>query len=726
MASLRRLARSKPGASLFAGVLLGFLLSNWLVVITRMSLPPLSREASCENNGRWGLEETFSRENEVQDSTSVSQRKTNATVGQHKGNHVYVGVMTAEKYLSTRAVAVYETWARTISGRVEFFTAGRRHSGSRHGGVNIPTVFLRGVTDVYPPQKKSFLMLKHMHDHFLDEYEWFVRADDDVYIRGEKLEQFLRSVNSSKPLYIGQPGFGKQGEFGKLEPSPRPFETTGKQPSLSKFVPKDISSVLPWDFITNSRIFTADVTLPAKAFPMPLSTGLGHVVQQAMDLINVNARTDRRTAYYREVYYGYRRVNPLYGAEYVLDLLLDLVSHDYIGENSTMEVRKHAYLQQPFSQTVFQEYEIERVENEDEAKTGLRQKDNETHESKRRTKTNSKKETIHVIVPVAGRLQAFRRFMKSYEDSCLKTKENVRLLVILFRGAYKQPDQTAEVWKLVISYSVKYPGAYLKILPADGKFSKGVALGLGASVFTNTSLLFFCDVDLVFRPDFLERCRWNTVRGHQAYFPVTFSQYDPVVVVGNKPTSAHTNRANPLVGDVGNDVNVNQSASRQSSPHLISHNGLTRARFSRTNETMTTIRDSHPRDSQVISDLQESMMRHYVLSKDTGYWRYYGFGMVCLYQSDFVRSGGFDTTIEGWGLEDVDLYDKFVKNDIRAMRVVDPGMVHVFHTIHCDPALSEKQYKMCLGARANTYGSAAGLVRVWKKILQKRRTHTTL
>ncbi|KAI8507347.1 Chondroitin sulfate synthase 1 [Branchiostoma belcheri] len=174
-----------------------------------MSLPT-SRNVSCENNGRSASEETDNRENEVQDPFSVSQRRNNVTGGKHEENHVYVGVMTAEKYLSTRAVAVYETWARTIRGRVEFFTAGG-HSGSRHGGVNIPTVFLRGVTDVYPPQKKSFLMLKYMHDNFLDEYEWFVRADDDVYIRGEKLEQFLRSVNSSKPLYIGQPGFGKQG-----------------------------------------------------------------------------------------------------------------------------------------------------------------------------------------------------------------------------------------------------------------------------------------------------------------------------------------------------------------------------------------------------------------------------------------------------------------------------------------------------------------------------------
>ncbi|XP_035691293.1 chondroitin sulfate synthase 1-like [Branchiostoma floridae] len=859
MASLRGLTRTRPGMSLFAGVLLGFFLSNWLVIISDMTLP-LLQDASCVDNDMWSREGTDTRENEVQDF----QREKRARVDQRKGNHVYVGVMTAEKYLNTRAVAAFETWVRSIRGRVEFFTGG--HAGNRHGGV-VPTVFLRGVTDVYPPQKKSFLMLKYMHDHYLDEYEWFVRADDDVYIQGGKLEQFLRGVNSSQPLYIGQPGFGKQGEFGQLgfaadenfcmggpgmimsretlrrvvpniswclknlysahedvevgrcigrfaqvsctwsyeakdifyhdktdnvegfmktmgmsklrkaitlhpnknpshqyrlhknllalqtqdfrhrtlvlhreirrvtyllgEQPSRLYEATGRSPSLLNFVPKDINSVMPWDFITNRQMFTADISLPAKAIPMALSTGLGHVVEQlkAMELINKNARRDRRTAYYREIYYGYRRVNPMCGTECVLDLLLDLVSHEYIGENSTLEVRKHAYLQQSFSQIVFEEHEIDREDDgDDDTKRGLGQNINETHhvheadKFKRRTERSRQKETIHAIVPVAGRLQAFRRFMKSYERSCLKTGENVRLLVILFKGAYKQPDQTAAIWKLVISYSMKYPDAYLKILPADRKFSKGLALGFGASVFTNTSLLFFCDVDLVFRPEFLERCRWNTIHGHQAYFPVAFSQYDPVTIIGNKPTqrstTAHRNPPNPLVGGQGNDV-VNQSASRQS-PHqmIISSSG----RLS--NKTMTTTRLSRPRHSQV-SDFpssEESMMHHYVFSKDAGYWRYYGFGMVCLYQSDFLRTDGFDPTIEGWGLEDVDLYEKFVKKDIRVMRVVDPGMVHVFHTIHCDPALSEKQYRMCLGARANTYGSAARLGRVWRKMRQKRNT----
>lgn len=37
-----------------------------------------------------------------------------------------------------------------------------------------------------------------------------------VFLSGEKLEEFLRSLNSSKPLYLGQTGLGNIEELGKL------------------------------------------------------------------------------------------------------------------------------------------------------------------------------------------------------------------------------------------------------------------------------------------------------------------------------------------------------------------------------------------------------------------------------------------------------------------------------------------------------------------------------
>lgn len=107
------------------------------------------------------------------------------------------------------------TWSKSIPGKVEFFS-----SEGSDTSIPIPIVPLPGVDDSYPPQKKSFMMLKYMHDHYLDKYEWFMRADDDVYIKGDKLENFLRSLNSSEPLFLGQTGLGTTEEMGKLALEP--------------------------------------------------------------------------------------------------------------------------------------------------------------------------------------------------------------------------------------------------------------------------------------------------------------------------------------------------------------------------------------------------------------------------------------------------------------------------------------------------------------------------
>lgn len=68
----------------------------------------------------------------------------------------------------------------------------------------LPVVALKGVDDRYPPQKKSFMMLYYMYENFIDKFEWFARTDDDVYINTRKLERFLRSIDSSKPQFIGK------------------------------------------------------------------------------------------------------------------------------------------------------------------------------------------------------------------------------------------------------------------------------------------------------------------------------------------------------------------------------------------------------------------------------------------------------------------------------------------------------------------------------------------
>ncbi|XP_026559759.1 chondroitin sulfate synthase 3 [Pseudonaja textilis] len=720
------------------------------------------------------------------------------TPGCAKTRHfLYVGVMTAQKYLGSRALAAQRTWARSISGRVEFFSSeGSVPPPGLKGEQPLPVVALPGVDDSYPPQKKSFMMLKYMYDHYLDTYEWFMRADDDVYIKGEKLEEFLRSLNSSKPLYLGQTGLGNTEELGKLglepgenfcmggpgmifsrevlrrmvphigeclqemytthedvevgrcvrrfggtqcvwsyemqqlfhenyernrkgyiqdlhnskihtaitlHPNKRPAyqyklhnyiltrkiselryrtiqlhresalmsklgndeisredQLLGMTPSFSRFQPRDRNEVIEWDFLTGKLLYSiAENQPPRQNINNIQREALDDTVMQVMEIINENSKSRGRLIDFNEIQYGYRRVDPLHGVEYILDLLLLYKRHK--GRKVTVPVRRHAYLQQLFSKPFFREEEELDVrsvmENEQSDTQSLSFLSNSLKmispfkDTKELRGSNNKK--IHILVPLTGRYNIFLRFMENFEKICLVTKENVWLVVILF-----SPDSSQESSKhieLINAYRNKYPMADITVVPMAGAFSRGLGLETASSQFDNDTLLLFCDVDLIFTPDFLQRCRANTIQGKQVYYPIIFSQYDPKVTYGDHP----------------------------------------------------------PVDS------------YFVFTKKTGFWRDYGFGITCIYKSDLINAGGFDTSIQGWGLEDVDLFTKVITSGLKAFRSQEVGVVHVFHPVHCDPSLESKQYKMCLGSKASTFGSAMQLAEIWlEKHLGLRYNHT--
>ncbi|XP_026528851.1 chondroitin sulfate synthase 1 [Notechis scutatus] len=697
-------------------------------------------------------------------------------------NFLFVGVMTAQKYLETRAVAAYRTWSSAIPGKVEFFS-----SEGSDMSLPIPIVSLPGVDDSYPPQKKSFMMLKYMHDHYLDKYEWFMRADDDVYVKGDKLENFLRSLNSSEPLFLGQTGLGTTEEMGKLALEPgenfcmggpgvimsrevlrrmvphigeclREMYTThedveigrcvrrfagvqcvwsyemqqlfyenyeqnkkgyirdlhnskihraitlhpnksppyqyrlhsymlsrkiaelrywtiqlhreivlmskysntevhredlqlGIAPSFMRFQPQQREEVLEWEFLTGKYLYSMlDGQPPRRGMDSSQRQALDDVVMQVMEMINANAKTRGRIIDFKEIQYGYRRVSPMYGAEYVLDLLLLYKKHK--GKKMTVPVRRHAYLQQTFSKVQFME------QDEMDAKD-LASKINQDSGSlsflsnslkmfvpfqlskSRSEKIESKDQKINILIPLSGRFDMFVHFMANFEKTCLIPNQNVKLVVLLF-NSNSNPDKVRQV-ELMREYRMKYPKADMQILPVSGDFSRALALEVGSSQFNNRSLLFFCDVDLVFTAEFLQRCRANTIIRQQIYFPIIFSQYDPKIVYSGK---------------------------------VLSEN-------------------------------------HYAFTQKTGFWRNYGFGIACIYKEDLIRAGGFDVSIQGWGLEDVDLFNKVIQAGLKTFRSQEVGVVHVHHPVFCDPNLDPKQYKMCLGSKASTYGSTQQLAELW-------------
>lgn len=92
------------------------------------------------------------------------------------------------------------------------------------------------------------------------------------------------------------------------------------------------------------------------------------------------------------------------------------------------------------------------------------------------------------------------------------------------------------------------------------------------------------------------------------------------------------------------------------------------------------------------------------VSDTLGYFRVYGFGILSIFKCDFERVGGFDLTIKGWGLEDVQMFETLIKSNLTVFRTADSSLVHIFHSVDCDKNLEKSQFIMCLGTKASTYG----------------------
>lgn len=65
-----------------------------------------------------------------------------------------------------------------------------------------------------------------------------------------------------------------------------------------------------------------------------------------MDMINMYSKQRGRVIDFKEILYGYTRIDPIHGIDYILDMLL--VYKKYRGRKMTVPVRRHAYLQQQF------------------------------------------------------------------------------------------------------------------------------------------------------------------------------------------------------------------------------------------------------------------------------------------------------------------------------------------------------------------------------------------
>ena len=178
---------------------------------------------------------------------------------------------------------------------------------------------------------------------------------------------------------------------------------------------------------------------------------------------------------------------------------------------------------------------------------------------------------------------------------------------------------------------------------------------------------------MIVTPGLVNQCRKLASKGSAAWYPISFSQYDPEKLCFDGGF-ARSVEENPILDIVvgGDGVAPGQQ----------------------------NIRDQI--DATPLS-----------LSEERGFWRDFGYGIACMYKSDFMRAGGFDLSIEGWGEEDIRMYLSLLKSGLDVFRSKQKDLIHIHHPKHCDRTLQGEQARACKRTKASHYASQRCLAKTF-------------
>ena len=251
----------------------------------------------------------------------------------------------------------------------------------------------------------------------------------------------------------------------------------------NSFTPKTQYQVLSWMYFDAKSVYDDSSIYPR--MKMRLYRRWYHETHNLMSL--VKSIENSPPVKFEKILNGYIRNDPLYGNEYIVDGDFSIVG------NSSNHIQLRVSLAQPLTTDyITQVAPLTRAIK------------------------------INFIIPLFNIYDRFIDFLKMYENLCLASSENCRLVLSIYG------ENTVAIETELHHYQSKYPHAEFLIVKAKSHevFARGRALDAGLAKLNDGELAFLCDVDMQIERSFLTRCRNNAIAGKQVYYPEVFKQYN--------------------------------------------------------------------------------------------------------------------------------------------------------------------------------------------------------
>ncbi|OXU25276.1 hypothetical protein TSAR_010871 [Trichomalopsis sarcophagae] len=566
-------------------------------------------------------------------------------------------------------------------------------------------------------------MLQHMWTAYGERFEWFLRADDDLYVRMDRLEKLLRSVDSRKPEYIGQAGRGNSEEFGLLSLEyDENFCMGGPGVIFSR---ETLRRIVPHIKYCLANLYTTheDVELGRCVRKFAgISCTWSYEMQSILYHNSSGDLAFTGKLKSKEVHRAIS-MHPVKSPPHMYRL------HNYMRGLKVQELQqKRIELQRDMERMRDLAKGLTTVGSDSPRTSGSRSNHWDfVSRSEYSLGDSNPRRRLHADLK-EGLEDVTREVMASINACSRQRGRFVEERQALYGYRRRTPLGADTVLDLLLLYK-KYRGRKVTLPVRRHLYLHQRFTGLESREVQTTD----ADVSTIYLV--------VPVSGRQKALRRFLANYERVCLSAGQRTELLV----ILYPSHEDDASIMKSIERldRNKVRLVQGTGkFSRARaldqgaallndddlmffvdvdISFDVEALARIRRNTIRSKRIYFPVVFSQYDPRIvygtrgppetpdISPLSGFWRLFGFGIVAMYKSDYEAIGRFDLTIEGWGKEDVDLFEKAVKSSLQVFRAPDLGLVHVYHGVSCDKSLKEHQFAMCKGTRADTYASTEQL-----------------